>query len=42
MVKLSFLFKDLQNWKQVTKNLTYSAITLMRLLDRQPNLISEA
>lgn len=40
--KLNISSRTLQNWEQGTRNPTGAAITLMRLLDKQPNLIAEA
>lgn len=40
--KLNISPRTLQNWEQGTRNPTGAAITLMRLLDKQPDLIVEA
>ena len=40
--KLNISPRTLQNWEQGTRNPTGATITLMRLLDKQPDLITEA
>lgn len=40
--KLNISPRTLQIWKQGTRNPTGAAITLMRLLGKQPDLIAEA
>ena len=40
--KLNISSRTLQNWEQGTRNPTGAAVTLMRLLDKQPDLIAEA
>lgn len=40
--KLNISSRTLQNWEQGTRNPTGATITLMRLLDKQPDLISLA
>ena len=40
--KLNISPRTLQNWEQGTRNPTGAAVTLMRLLDKQPDLIAEA
>ena len=40
--KLNISPRTLQNWEQGTRNPTGAAVTLMRLLDKQPDLIVEA
>ena len=40
--KLNISPRTLQNWEQGTRNPTGAAVTLMRLLDKQPDLITEA
>ena len=40
--KLNISPRTLQNWEQGTRNPTGATITLMRLLDKQPELITEA
>lgn len=40
--KLNISPRTLQNWEQGTRNPTGAAITLMRLLDKQPDLIGLA
>ncbi len=40
--KLNISSRTLQNWEQGTRNPTGAAVTLMRLLDKQPELIAEA
>ncbi len=40
--KLNISPRTLQNWEQGTRNPTGAAVTLMRLLDKQPDLIGLA
>lgn len=40
--KLNISPRTLQNWEQGTRNPTGAAVTLMRLLDKRPDLIAEA
>ena len=40
--KLNISSRTLQNWEQGTRNPTGAAVTLMRLLDKQPDLIGLA
>ena len=40
--KLNISSRTLQNWEQGTRNPTGAAVTLMRLLDKQPELIGLA
>lgn len=40
--KLNISSRTLQNWEQGTRNPTGATITLMRLLDKQPDLLSES
>ena len=40
--KLNISLRTLQNWEQGNRNPTGAAITLMCLLDKQPNLIGLA
>ncbi|WP_296405730.1 NadS family protein [Psychrobacter sp.] len=40
--KLNISPRTLQNWEQGTRNPTGAAVTLMRLLDKKPELIMDA
>lgn len=40
--KLNISPRTLQNWEQGTRNPTGAAVTLMRLLNKKPELIAEA
>lgn len=40
--KLNISSRTLQNWEQGTRNPTGATVTLMRLLEKQPNLLSLA
>ena len=40
--KLNISSRTLQNWEQGTRNPTGPAVTLMRLLNKKPELIAEA